>query len=170
MSNWSEAYKRYSPEIRAFLHRRMWRRPDEVEDLCQETFARAVGAATQLRDPAKIRPYLLRIANNLLISRIRRPNIISSESDLGENSELTARIDPRATDPLTETEKTELRDKVEELLLELPDDQRLAFEHGVIQRRPYAEIAEEQNWSVSKVKISIFRARKRLMVELRDYR
>lgn len=168
MTNWSETYKRYGPEVRAFLERRLWGRREEAEDLCQETFARAVGAANQLRDPAKVRSYLLRIANNLLISRLRRPNLVGSESDLAE--EITARADPKAVNPHTEAERSELQAKIGELLERLPDDQRVAFEHGVIQRRPYEEIAREQNWSLSKVKISVYRARKRLMVGLREYR
>lgn len=168
MSNWSEAYERYGPEVRAFLERRLWGRREEAEDLCQETFARAVSATIPLRDPTKMRSYLLRIANNLLISRLRRPNLTSSESDLAE--EITTRIDPRAADPHTETERAELQAKIGELLTQLPDDQRLAFEHGVVQRRPYEEIAREQNWTLSKVKISVYRARKRLMVGLREYR
>ena len=53
---------------------------------------------------------------------------------------------------------------------QLPEDQRIAFEHGVIERRPYAQIAEEQNWTMSKVKISIYRARKRMMAGLQEYR
>jgi RNA polymerase sigma-70 factor (ECF subfamily) len=168
MSNWSDTYKRYGPEVRAFLERRLWGRREEAEDLCQETFVRAVGAANQLRDPAKARSYLLRIANNLLISRLRRPNLMSSESDLAED--VTARVDPKAINPHTEAERSELQEKIGELLAQLPDDQRLAFEHGVLERRPYEQIAQEQNWTLAKVKTSVYRARKRMMVGLREYR
>jgi RNA polymerase sigma-70 factor (ECF subfamily) len=170
MSDWSEAYKRYGPEVLAFLERRLWGRREDAEDLCQETFARAVNAVNQLRDPAKMRPYLFRIANNLLISRLRRPKLMSNESDLGPGGEIAARIDPGAVDPHSEAERSELQAKVNELLSQLPDDQRIAFEHGVLQRQPYEQIAQEQNWSLSKVKISVYRARKRMMIGLREFR
>lgn len=170
MSYWSETYKRYSPEVLAFLQRRLWGRREEAEDLCQETFARALGTSSELRDPTKARPYLLRIANNLLISHVRRGNRVVAESDLGFETEMTARVDPNAADPLELTGQTELEQKVKELLSELPEDKRLAFEHGVIERRPYSQIAEEQNWSITKVKVNVYRARKHLMAGLQDYR
>lgn len=170
MTNWSEAYKQYSPEIRAFLERRLWGRREEAEDLCQETFSRVVAAAVELRDPSKVRPYLYRTANNLLISKLRRKSLITSESDLGEGVEVHSSVDPAAVDPLGEAERIELQTKMEELLTELPDDQRYAFEQGVLQRRPYADIAQEHDWSETKVKVCVYRARKRLMAGLKDFR
>jgi len=170
MTNWADAYKQYGPEIRAFLERRMWGRLDEAEDLCQETFTRVVAAAVELRDPTKVKAYLMRTANNLLISRLRRGNLVRSETDLGEGADLAARPDPRALDPQAEAENLELQRKVEELLTRLPNDQRLAFEQGVLQRRPYAEIAREQDWTETKVKICVYRARKRLMADMQEYR
>lgn len=170
MTNWSEAYKQYSPEIRAFLERRLWGRREEAEDLCQETFSRVVAAAVELRDPSKVRAYLYRTANNLLISKLRRKSFVSSESDLAEGVEIYSRVDPAAVDPQAETERTELQTKMEELLAELPDDQRYAFEQGVLQRRPYADIAQEHDWSETKVKVCVYRARKRLMAGLKDFR
>jgi RNA polymerase sigma-70 factor (ECF subfamily) len=170
MTNWADAYKQYAPEIKAFLERRMWGRMDEAEDLCQETFARVVSAAVELRDPSKVKSYLMRTANNLLISRLRRGGLVRSESDLGEDADLAGRPDPRAVDPHAEAQKLELQTKVEDLLVQLPKDQRIAFEQGVLQRRPYAQIAHEYNWSENKVKICVYRARKRLMEGLREYR
>jgi RNA polymerase sigma-70 factor (ECF subfamily) len=171
MTNWSEAYKQYSPEIRAFLERRLWGRREEAEDLCQETFSRVVAAAVELRDPSKVRAYLYRTANNLLISRLRRKSIIRSESDLGDGAEVySTSIDHSAVDPQAEAERNELQTKMEELLAELPDDQRYAFEQGVLQRRPYADIAQEHDWSETKVKVCVYRARKQLMAGLKDFR
>ncbi len=170
MTNWADAYKQYGPEIKAFLERRMWGRLDEAEDLCQETFTRVVAAAVELRDPTKVKSYLMRTANNLLISRLRRGKLVSSETDLGEGVDLTAHADPRANDPHAEAQKLELQREVENLLTRLPDDQRLAFEQGVLEKRPYAQIAREQDWTETKVKICVYRARKRLMAGLQEYR
>jgi RNA polymerase sigma-70 factor (ECF subfamily) len=170
MTNWSEAYKQYRPEIRAFLERRLWGRREEAEDLCQETFARVVSAAVELRDPSKVRSYLYRTANNLLISKLRRKSLISSESDLGEGVEVYSSVDHSALDPEAEAERTQLQTKMEELLATLPDDQKYAFEQGVLQRRPYADIAQEQDWSETKVKVCVYRARKQLMAGLKEFR
>ena len=148
----------------------MWGRLDEAEDLCQETFTRVVATAVELRDPTKVKAYLIRTANNLLISRLRRSNLVHSETDLGDGVDLSARPDPAAPDPHSEAENQELHRKVEELLTRLPNDQRLAFEQGVLQRRPYADIAREQDWTKTKVKICVYRARKRLMADMQEYR
>lgn len=170
MTNWADAYKQYAPEIRAFLERRLWGRLDEAEDLCQETFARVVSAAVELRDPTKVKSYLMRTANNLLISRLRRGGLVSADGDSGDGNGPADRADPRAADPHAETQRRELQRKVEELLVQLPQDQRLAFEEGVLQRRPYAQIAREQAWSETKVKICVYRARKKLMAGLKEYK
>jgi RNA polymerase sigma-70 factor (ECF subfamily) len=169
MTNWSEAYKQYGPEIRAFLERRLWGRREEAEDLCQETFARVVAAAAEVRDPSKVRSYLYRTANNLLISKLRRKSLVKSESDLGDGVEVYSSIDRKAVDPEAETERTQLQAKMEELLATLPKEQKYAFEQGVLQRRPYAEIAEEQDWSETKVKVNVYRARKQLMAGLKEF-
>jgi RNA polymerase sigma-70 factor (ECF subfamily) len=173
MTNWSDAYKRYSPEIQAFLERRLWGHVDEAEDLCQETFTRVVAAAVEMRDPSKIRSYLYRTANNLVISKLRRKQLVSTESQLGagEGVEIySTRADDKSIDPHNEAERNELKTRMEELLATLPDDQRYAFEQGVLQRRPYADIARERNWNETKVKVSVYRARKRLMAGLEDFR
>jgi RNA polymerase sigma-70 factor (ECF subfamily) len=147
----------------------LWGRREEAEDLCQETFARVVAAAAEVRDPSKVRSYLYRTANNLLISKLRRKSLVKSESDLGDGVEVYSSIDRKAVDPEAETERTQLQAKMEELLATLPKEQKYAFEQGVLQRRPYAEIAEEQDWSETKVKVNVYRARKQLMAGLKEF-
>jgi RNA polymerase sigma-70 factor (ECF subfamily) len=170
----SKAFERHGPEILAFLRRRLWDR-EEAEDLCQETFVRALRAKDNLRDRTKLRAYLLRIANNLLINHIRRRAVVTSESNLGrddlvENVSLQTYSDPQQASPDVAVEWSELTHKLHALLEQLPPEQRVAFELGVLQRRPYAEIARLQSWSLAKVKINVYRARKLLMAGLREYR
>ena len=142
-----------------------------AEDLCQETFTRAMGAAAiQMDDSRRVRSYLLRTANNLVIGHLRRGDRVTIESELGADRELDSQVDAKAADPLAVTEAALMRDRVDELVAELPDDLRIAFERGVLGRVPYSEIAEEQDWTVAKVKICVYRARKHLMAGLQDYR
>ena len=168
MSYWSSTYKRYGPEILAFLRRRLWGQDETAEDLCQETFARVMTA--RLREPSSVRAYLFRTANNLLINHIQRGSgaFVDHEADVG--AELARRPDPRTTDPYQAAEHAQVRDQIQTLLTQLPADQRTAFEKGVIDGLPYAQIAEEQSWTVTKVKICVYRARKSLMAGLAEYR
>lgn len=170
MSDWSTVYTRYRPDVLGFLQRRLWGRRELAEDLCQETFSRAMGAAVEMDDLQRVRAYLLRTANNLLISHIRRGDRETTESDLGAGRELDSQVDAKAINPHADAETTQLKEKVNELVAELPDDLKIAFERGVLQKSPYSEIAEEQDWTVAKVKICVFRARKHLMAGLQDYR
>ncbi len=170
VTDWSKAYMRYRPDVFAFLRRRLWGRQELAEDLTQETFTRAMAADVEMRDLSRVRSYLLRTANNLLISHIRRGGRVATESDLGPDADLESHADAAADDPLAASEAAQLRERVQELVAQLPDDQRIAFERGVLERTPYAEIAEEQDWTVAKVKVCVYRARKHMMAGLEAYR
>lgn len=166
---WSGAYERHRPAILGFLRRRL-SRPEELEDLCQETFARALRAGDRLRDPSRVRAYLFRTAHNLMLNHLRRRGRERSESDLGEEARLDAHADPRAASPAAERELHSLQARLQELLGSLPEEHRLAFELGVLQRQPYARVAETTGWSIAKVKVCVYRARKQLIAGLEEYR
>lgn len=168
--DWSRAYAQYRPDVLVFLKGRTWGKEDLAEDLAQETFVRALSARTPLRDHARIRSYLLQIANNVFLSHIRRPSRVTSESDLGPDTDLGAHSDSGAIDPLEDSAMAELKERLDSLLAGLPEDQRIAFRGGVLERRTYAEVAAEHGWSVEKVKSCVFRARKTLLPALKDYR
>jgi RNA polymerase sigma-70 factor (ECF subfamily) len=170
MSDWSTVYTRYRQDVLGFLQRRLWGERELAEDLCQETFSRAMGAAVEMHDLSRVRSYLLRTANNLLIGHFRKRDRLATESELGPDRRLESHVDKRIADPLADTETAQLRAKVDQLVAELGDDLRIAFERGVLQRVPYSEIAEEQDWTVAKVKVCVYRARKHLMAGLQDYR
>ena len=63
----------------------------------------------------------------------------------------------------------ELKLRLGELLSGLPAEQRRAFELGVLRRQPYAEVSAATGWSLAKVKVNVYRARKRLMADLREF-
>lgn len=168
MSIWPAAYEKHEPEILAYLRRRLRTRED-AEDLCQETFTRAMQAEGALRNETALRPYLYRIASNLLINHVRRQGRVRTESEFAAGTDLATRADHRALNPEEHALGGDLKRRVEELMTRLPKDHRIAFELGVLQKRPYAEIGAELGWSHSKVKIAVFRARKQLIEGLGDY-
>ncbi len=169
-SIWTFAYRRHGGIVKAYLAKRLASR-EEVEDLCQETFARALGAKDRLREPDKLRSYLLATAHNLLVNHLRRRGKVRVESDLGEIVELESLAAAVGTgnDGVADQRGQDLALALGRELERLPGDQRRAFELGAIQRWPYADIAAETGWSVNKVKIDVYRARKTLMARLRDY-
>jgi RNA polymerase sigma-70 factor (ECF subfamily) len=59
--------------------RRSWRNPADLDDLCQEVYARACEAAREkLPNPTK--PFLFAIARNLIIDHVRHENVVSIEA------------------------------------------------------------------------------------------
>ena len=157
--------ERLRPELLAWLRRRL-RDADLAEDLCQETLTRFVAQAPVLREPDKARAYVFQIARNLLANHFRdRRSMLQLEV-------LDGGLDPRqrADSPHSDVEHRELQERLQDLLLALPPDQRVAFELGVLQRLSYAEIARRREWSVAKVKVDVYRARKALAHGLREFR
>jgi len=157
--------ERLRPELLAWLRRRL-RDADTAEDLCQETLTRFVEHAPDLREPDKARAYVFQTARNLLANHFRdRRSMLQLEV-------LDGGLDPRqrADSPQSDAEHSQLQEHLQNLLLALPPDQRLAFELGVLQRLAYAEIARARDWSVAKVKVDVYRARKTLAHGLREFR
>ncbi len=169
MPNQAPDFEPYRAQVLAWFRRRV-RDPEEAEDLCQDTYARLVERAGALRDPSKVRPYLFRTARNVLINSLRRRHIVGSVDSRGEPVDPDSLAAPGFDDPEAHTRAAELRERVAGLLDTLPSEQRTAFELGVMQRLLYAEIARSTGWSLAKVKVNVFRARKRLIAGLREYR
>jgi RNA polymerase sigma-70 factor (ECF subfamily) len=169
MNTWSSAYKRHGRIVKAFLLRRVGSR-EAADDLCQETFVRAMQADDDLRDPAKMRPYLLRIAHNLSLNYLRDSKRLRSESELAGEVKLELVAAAGTDGPEQRHGWKELSEALSAALSELSEEQCRAFELGVLQRRPYAEIERLTGWSRSKVKVSVYRARKQLMHRLQEFR
>jgi RNA polymerase sigma-70 factor (ECF subfamily) len=165
VSFWPDAYMEHSPGLRNFLRRRL-RSVELAEDLTQETFVRAIKAEGSLRDQDRIRPYLYQIAHRLLLNHLRRPALVRTESELGAMADLEALALPARDRSDEVVRERELKEAIESLLERLPEDQALAFTWAVLEQRSYTEIETHTGWSRSKVKISVFRARQKIMKEL----
>ena len=64
--------------LKQFL-RRHWRNRSEIDDLCQEVYAR-VFEASQRQIPYTVAPFVFTIARNLLVDQLRREQIVSIEA------------------------------------------------------------------------------------------
>jgi len=165
MTDWSSAYDEHGPAVLAYLRRRTGR-VEEAEDLCQETFARVVNASTPLRRESSVRAYLFQTAHNLLVNHLRRPHSrVRIVSDMPEPLELDEQPSTMASAE-AEFDATDLAERVQAHLRTLPEDQRRAFRMAVLQGRRYADVARDMSWTVSKVKITVFRTRRALLAAL----
>ena len=64
--------------LKQFLRRR-WRNKTEIDDLCQEVYARVFESGLQ-RIPYPVKPFVLTTAYNLLVDLRRRENVVSIEA------------------------------------------------------------------------------------------
>lgn len=67
----TEVYTRYATALHSYAFRLLGNQED-ADDVTQEVFIRVHGRLAQLRDPARLRPWLYRIATNLCMDQLRR--------------------------------------------------------------------------------------------------
>jgi RNA polymerase sigma-70 factor (ECF subfamily) len=144
----------------------------EAEDLTQETLLRAYNKLSTLEDPARLVPWLYRIATNVTHDRFRqaayRHRPLSLEEDSGAVGE-TARLeivpdDSPRLDKLME--QREMSSCVKDYIEDLSDSYRAVILLHDVQGLTNPEIAEMLGVSLATVKIRLHRARSRLRVAL----
>jgi RNA polymerase sigma-70 factor (ECF subfamily) len=146
---------------------RMLGSPAAAEDATQDAFLSAYRNIASFRGGA-FRPWLMRIASNActdeLRRRHRRPAVSLDAPAPGSEEPLD--VADAAAGPETEALRSELQEVVQEALLRLPADQRMAVILCDIQGFQYEEIAEAMRTSVGTVKSRIARGREKLRREL----
>ena len=146
--------------------------PDEAEDLTQETFLRAHGKRSTLQDPAKLLPWLYRIATNVCRDRFRQASFRTPPRSLDDRSDGEA--DPNAFEPADEQaprldklmEQDEMSTCVQRYLMNLPDSYRAVMMLHDVEDLTNAEISEFLGISLATAKIRLHRARAKLRAAL----
>lgn len=146
-------FDRRAPDLLRLVRRHV-ESDDVARDLVQHTFLRLHAARNDFRDGARLRPWLLTIAMNLVRehwrTRKRRP---STELDESRHA---------ADEPRDEREEARRAAKVREALAELPDGHREVVELHFFQGLPYAEVAAIVGGSEGAVRVRAHRAYKKL--------
>ncbi len=156
MDELSALYRRYAPDVFRFALY-LSRDRDEAEDITSETFVRVWASPEPIR-MATVKGYLLTIARNLYLQRVRR-----SRRHVQLEDELP---DPRP-DPLVQAERSSEVGAVLAGLERLPETDRAALLMRAVHDMPYQEIARSLGITLAAVKVKIHRARLALL-GLRD--
>ena len=165
--DWENIYRQHSGGVYQYLLS-LSHHAQESEDLLQETFIRAMKSVSTLRQPDKIRSWLLSIARNLFFDAYKqrlRENAGSLETTQETEIHRAARGDSVEDRIIREDFSRCLNEALEEL----PEPFRTAFTLGVVQRLSYQEIGEVTGWTMPMVKTNVFRSRKRMAAELSDF-
>ena len=147
-------FDRWAPIVLG-LTRRHLRDEDLAREITQQTFFRLHGARHDFRTDAKLRPWLLTIAMNLVREHWRR----------GKRRQHVELDESREVAPAPERSAMELEQRAELLhaaLDQLPSTQREVVELHYFQERPYREVAKIVGSTEGAVRVRAHRAYRKL--------
>lgn len=139
-----------------------------AEELAQETFLRIYKAATRYRPKARFSTWLFKIAANVCLNEIRKPQYRAKlesidqapEGDHGKIREMVMNPDRSMPDALLEAHQDQALMRM--AMEQLPFEQRTALLLRATEGFSYGEIGEQLNRPERQVKTLIFRGRQRL--------
>ena len=147
------------------LARRLTATRADAEDLAQEALVRAFEKRAALREPERVRGWMLALTRNLHLNRVRdeKPQLIVLAGD--RPTEGTAR-EPRG-DLERELLDRHLPDELLLALRALPEEQATAIWLREVEGLSYEELAEAMGTPVGTVRSRLARARASLLEALR---
>lgn len=150
------------------------RQQEDVEDLAQEVFLKVFRAIRSYNFRAPFRAWLARITINHCYDFLRRRraskvNYYWQFTDEGRRM-LDTNQEFQACEGLNIEEETSLKDFVRKLLDRAPPEDRVVLVMKEMESLSVEEIAKILNWSTSKVKVRLHRARKRMLADLKRWR
>lgn len=159
-----DLYRAHIGEVYRYLLQ-MSRNPGTAEELTQETFTRATLHLDKLQQET-VRAWLLRTAHNLYIDWWRREKRWRQQSletaDLEEGTSLASRLpQSQYRQPEEAVLRNELRQEVWRVMNQLPESYRSILLLREMLGLSYAEIGQVTRWPLSKVKVTLYRARQR---------
>ena len=168
-----ELVEKYKQPVMNLVYRTL---PDatEAEDLAQHVFLQVYKSAHRYEVSAKFTTWLFTIARNLCLNEIRRRSRHPAESldeTFADNDDQPIRQpeDVKTFSPPDSLLQSELEDKIETALAELPEKQRTAILMCRGDEFSYEDIAKVLECSVSATKSLIHRGRETLKQKLKPY-
>jgi len=137
----------------------------EVEDVMQQAYLRAFLHLDQLAEGTKIATWLVRIAVNLAIDRIRSRRRLA-EASLSDEEGGSEDLLSAARSPESELGDREVAALLEEALAELPEIYRAVFVLREVEGMSTEEVGDALGISETAVKVRLHRAKNRLKKRL----
>jgi RNA polymerase sigma-70 factor, ECF subfamily len=149
------------------------REVEQVDDLVQETYARAIGSYNQFALGSHMKAWLTKILYNLFFDQYHRnkrwislEDSLVNETAASESSGAVPKGNPR---PETCALQTELKMKISDALRRLPEDFRLPIVLVDMEDFSYAEASEVLSCPIGTIRSRISRGRKLLREYLKGY-
>jgi RNA polymerase sigma-70 factor, ECF subfamily len=136
-----------------------------AEDIAQETFVQAFQSLSSLRDGARFKVWLLKIARNKCVDAIRRnPHWISLDQNREVQKEVTLQLVKEKETPASEFSEADLL----KALQSLRQDYREIFVMKHVDNLSYREISNVLGMTVSAVGEKLYRVRTLIREKLED--
>jgi RNA polymerase sigma-70 factor (ECF subfamily) len=168
-----ELVEKYKQPVMNLVYRTL---PDaaEAEDLAQHVFLQVFKSAYRYEVSAKFTTWLFTIARNLCLNEIRRRSRHPAQSldeTFADSDDQPVRQaeDLKTASPPDSLLHSELEEKIEEALAQLPEKQRTAILMCRGDEFSYEDIARVLDCSVSATKSLIHRGRETLKQKLKPY-
>lgn len=161
---------RYQGQLLGFFFRNTHDR-QLSEDLTQETFLRLHNQSWDFLPVGKFRGWLYRLARNLLIDNVRRQShdalIKAVTGQQQDEEDGLSRLTEEIVSPDSHADTRELASIVDELLSQLPEEQRLTFLLHHYGGLTLVEVADAMEANVPTTKSRLRLAREKLQEKLR---
>lgn len=141
------------------------------EDLAQETLLKVYNQSWDYLPLGRFRPWMFRIARNLMIDNVRRRShdalVQAVRRQPQEEDHTMARLADEILGPAEHVQHAEFSQLIDELLGEVPEDQRQTFTLHHFSELSLAEVAEIMEVPVATSKSRLRLAREKLAEKLR---
>jgi RNA polymerase sigma-70 factor (ECF subfamily) len=165
-SAFAEIMRRYSPRV-FYVASRFFRERSLVEDAAQEVFLKTFTQLESFEARGSLEGWITRIATNTCLNMIRgskrRPELTISDLTEDENNWLDNKLANVATERYRSSERSMIAaDLADRVLRTLSPDDRLVLTLMDGEELSVNDVVKLTGWSESKVKVTAFRARRRM--------
>ncbi len=159
-------FNRYSKSILSFIYSMIRDRPC-AEELCQETFVRALRKLESRNDHTALSTWLFGIAYNVVREAVK--DKYRNLRRVALDGPILQKLETSAIRPDQQLISRELHGRIHDALASLTEDQRLVFVLKIIHKQKYEEIACITGSSIAKLKTDLHRARLEMRQKLHPY-
>jgi RNA polymerase sigma-70 factor, ECF subfamily len=166
LSAFDQLMQTYEKKVYALCFR-MAGNPHDAADLAQEAFLKAFRALPSFKGESRFSTWLYRIVTNTCLDErrrlARRPSLVSLDKPLEtDEGTLAVALPDTSPDPLHAALSGELQQEIQQLLSQLPAEQRLILVLRDLEGYSYEEIGRITGVEMGTVKSRLNRARARL--------
>jgi RNA polymerase sigma-70 factor, ECF subfamily len=134
-----------------------------IEDVCQETFARVFAALRKeggIKEPERLGAFVNSVCNNVLFETYRSSSRV-------ESLDCEGRPEPLATGPdaLAIVTSHQIKDKVREILLDMPPRDRFLLKAVFLDQRDRDEVCREFGVDREYLRVLLHRAKQEFKIE-----